>query len=117
MVEDEENFVVKCHINERSQLLAKDWCIFPDIVLWNTRQIFVFLVYMQTNSEMVWEIFKSIFRNSERTSATNVCTYDTYNFYIYKNSYTCGYKLDKLSYFLYYFYNDIRLQQSKLENL
>ena len=34
MVEDEEHFVTKCvvNINERSQLLAKVRCIFPDIV-------------------------------------------------------------------------------------
>ena len=46
MIKDEEHFVTKCviNINERSLPLAKVWCIFPDIDLLNTRQIFVFLM-------------------------------------------------------------------------
>ena len=83
MVQDEEHFVTKCviNINERSQLLAKVRCIFPDIDLLNTRQIFVFpdVFCRQTNSEMVWEIYTPILYNAEWTSAMNVCTYDTYN--------------------------------------
>ena len=56
MVEDEEHFVTKCviNINERSQLLAKVRCIFPDIDLLNTRQIFVFLMCSADKQIQKW---------------------------------------------------------------
>ena len=56
MVEDEEHFVTKCviNINELSQLLAKVRCIFPDIDLLYTRQIFVFLMCSADKQIQKW---------------------------------------------------------------
>ena len=64
MVEDEEHFVTKCfiNINERSQLLAKVRCIFPDIDLSNTRQILVFLVC--SVDKQIQKSFGRFFTNS-----------------------------------------------------
>ena len=56
MVEDEEHFVTKwvIDINERSQLLAKVRCIFPDIDLLNSRLIFVFLMFSADKQIQKW---------------------------------------------------------------